>query len=173
MVDLVRYINAEHSSIAVEPENWSMRYPSDTWHTAIIDEWIAEGNTIQDYDPYYAMTVEQAYQSKEIEINAYALLLIYNAYSEPVQGITANSEKYKTKVQRRRTDRADKLAGEIVLTQEEKDEAKTDQKLSEYEVKITDDQEKAEINLHKLNTVAEIMSFDVEAESWNVWTPPV
>ena len=173
MVDIVQFTNIEETRVIVEPEGWSMQYPANTWHQDEIDAWIALGNAIAPFNPYQGMSIEQAYDRKENEIFLYAESLIRDAYSNPYDGITVNPVRYRLKVNRRKANRADKLAGEITLTQTEKDAAKNSEKLSGYEVKITDDQDKAEINLHKLNAVIEIMSFDVVAESWTVWIPPV
>lgn len=120
------------------------------------------------------ISLESALTTKESEIDIYANLLIDNAFSNP----TIDQTDINPRVQRnimsvRRNDKSDKLAGEITLTQEEKDESKTDQKLSEYELKINQDSDKAKVNVNKLNTVVEVVNFDISAESWNVWNPPV
>ena len=136
-------------------------------------DWVALGNTITPYDAYYHINLQEAYSNKEQEIITYGDALINGAYANPEQGVTVNFTLYKSKVNRRKSNKADKLASEIVLTTEEKDEAKVDEKLSEYEVKISNDQDKAITNLYKLNTVTDIMTFDVQAENWNVWVAPV
>ena len=169
----IRYTQADNSQVFIEPQGYSVPQPCQTWHQEIIDEWIAEGNTIEAYNQYYEWTEQQAYETKEAEIDTYSDNLIANAYANPIQGITVNPDYYKKKINRRKSNKSDKIASEIELTDDEKNEAKTDEKLSEYEVKITADQDKAITNLHKLGGVENIMSFNVEAESWNVWTPPI
>jgi len=110
---------------------------------------------------------------KYIEVNNYADVLIEDAYSNPVQDIISDPIEHRNIISVRRNNKSDKIAGEIVLTQEEKDEAKTDQKLSEYEQKILTDSSKVKENIDKLNTVQEVIDFNISAENWNVWTPPV
>ena len=117
--------------------------------------------------------IEEAQDSKAAECDSYAQGLIDAAYAEPTQGSTVNSDRNKRRTESRRKDLSDKMAGEFTLTQAEKDQSKVDQKLSEYEVKVYDDSDKAVINMLKLNTAIEIYAFDISAESWNVWTPPV
>ena len=101
-----------------------------------------------------------------IEIDLYGEELIENAYANPKINIVVDPIRYKKKVNRRKSNKSDKIAGEIVLSVEEKLESKSDEKLSEYETKITADQEKAEINLYKLSGVDNIMAFDLSLENW-------
>ena len=120
-----------------------------------------------------AELLQMAKKKRYLDVKVYAQNLIDSAYANPTQGVTADPQIHKEKMNIRRNQKADKLAGEIALTQAEKDEAKTDQKLSEYEYKIWDDADKAITNIDKLNTVQEIEDFDISTQSWNVWTPPV
>lgn len=119
------------------------------------------------------LTDTEAYAIKELGIDTYGDKLIENAYSNPVEGIIENPIFYRKKVSRRKSNKSDKISAEVSLKEVEKNEAKTDEKLSGYEVKISDDQDKAITNLYKLSGVDNIMSFDVAAENWTIWVPPV
>ena len=143
-------------------------------HETVLDTFTAVFNE-DHYDITFdinSLTDAEAYAEKEAEIYAYGNILIDMAYANPVQGVNTDPVFYKEKISRRKSNKADKLTGEIVLTQEEKDEAKTDEKLSEYEIKISNDQDKAISNLHKLTGVDNIMVFDIANENWNTWIPP-
>jgi len=142
-------------------------------YTDDVTEWLELGFTIEPFYPYYGISLERAYITKGNEIGVYSADLIEGAYANPVQGDVENPKVYRTQLNRRRANNADKLAGELSLGQPDKDQAKTDQKLSEYEVKISNDENKALSNMHKLDTVDEVMMFDVPAQNWNIWTPPV
>ena len=147
----------------VEPEVVEEQSPVDP------DDIVA--GVISEYDAYFGWDETQAYEAKESEIDSYGENLITDAYSNPIQGVTENPTRYRKKVGRRKSNKADKIAGEIPLDSAEKDESKSDEKLSEYETKITADQDKATTNLHKLSGVSTIMNFDVPGQNWNVWTP--
>lgn len=60
MVDKVIFTNPEHSHVRVEPEGWSMSYPSKTWHMERVTQW-EEGRTDEwdaqkeAYDNYVAI----------------------------------------------------------------------------------------------------------------------
>lgn len=174
MTDTIRYTQADNSQVLIEPQDYSVPQPCNTWHQEIIDEWIAEGNTISPYYEYYDWTIAQAQSVQISNINRYGNVLVETAYDNPTQELQdIDGHRYKDKVNIRSRNKSDKLAGEILLTQDEKDESKTDQKLAEYEVKIGDDSDKAITNMCKLSTVDEIMAFDIPSESWNVWIPPI
>ena len=119
----------------------------------------------------------RAQKAKTSEIERHAEGLIATAYTTPTQGDVAapvNSDKHRDKMAHRRNAKADKLAtGSLTLTAAEKDEAKTDQKLSEHEGKIYTDSDKAVTNMLKLTTSVEVKAFNIEAETWTSWTPPV
>lgn len=119
------------------------------------------------------LTDAEAYAEKEAEIDAYGDALIDAAYASPAQGVVTNSGYHKKVVNRRKSNRADKMAGDTTLSEAEKEESKMDEKLSEYETKITKDQDKAFANLYKLSGVDSIMSFDVAQQNWSTWTPPI
>lgn len=122
---------------------------------------------------YSNFTEEEAYLLKENEIIIYGDNLILNAYANPQVDLNVNPNHYLKKVNRIKSNKMDKLAGDIALTQEEKDEAKLHEKLSEYEIKISDDQDKAINNLHKIIIVSDIIDFNIIEQSWNTWTPPI
>ena len=139
-----------------------------------IAAWEQSGNTIAPYYLYLGWSIGDAYWEKGKEITQYANALIEDANANPTQGsMGGDALLNKKQLNRRRADRADKLAGDINISPPDKEQAKTDQKLSEYETKISADENKASSNMMKLNTVDEVMAFDVPAENWNVWAPPV
>ena len=49
MVTQVTYANAEQNTLRVEPEGWSMPWPSNTWHREAVQDWLDAGNTIAPY----------------------------------------------------------------------------------------------------------------------------
>ena len=121
---------------------------------------------------YADVTLEEAYSTKETEINAYAESLIHDANSNPSDGVTMDADENIKRSVNRAKDRSNKMAFDKVLTETEKNEAKNDQKLSEYEGKIWDDSDKTILNMMKLDTVLEVSAFDVEAENFTTWIPP-
>lgn len=121
---------------------------------------------------YADVPLEEAQVTKHKEINAYGWQLIYDANGNPTDGITMEPEENIKRSANRTKDRANKLAGELTLKKSEKNEAKNDQKLSEYEGKVWADANKAIANMLKLDTTAEVSAFDVSAENWNVWIAP-
>ena len=148
---------------------------TDLPHMVQTSDWLLANDNLIDYKTAAEIEAEDlliAQTAKKIEINNHADALIENAYSNPTQTTTADPIIHRRDVEFRRNDKADKLAGEISLTQAEKDEAKIDQKLSEYEVKIYQDSDKAKTNMYKLNTSTEVNAFDVSAENWNLWISP-
>lgn len=94
------------------------------------------------------------------------------AYSNPQISVEKDPKNHKKDISIRTNNKLNKIVGEILLTQEEKDEAKLDQKLSEYEVKLSINKNKVLTNLYKLTGAGEINNFDVELENWESWTPP-
>ena len=149
-------------------------HPSHTHYDKDVEEFLDGGGVIAPYDPYYGWTLEYAYSVKKNEADAYAQNLIDEAFANPQIGITTDPDAHKRRTGSRRKDKADKQAGEIALTQEEKDEAKIDQKLSEYEIKCWDAADKVHGNVDKEDTVAGVMVIDVETNTtWPIWEPPV
>lgn len=45
----MRYLNPEGSFVLVMPEGWCVPWPCETYHRAIIEERLAEGETIEPY----------------------------------------------------------------------------------------------------------------------------
>jgi len=121
---------------------------------------------------YEDISLEDAQAKKTAEINTYADNLVYQANTNPIDGVTMRAEDNIKKANTRRKDRLDKLASEKLLNEDEKNEAKTDQKLSEFEGKIWSDADKAISKMVKLDTTLEISNFDVSAQNWNVWVAP-
>ena len=118
--------------------------------------------------------LSEAVALKYAEADAYAQDLIADAYDNPVQGTTVDGVQYEKLVNSRRKDKADKLAGEIALDQAEKDEAKTDQKLSEYENKTQTANDKARTEINKGNAAAEVLAMDIPTiTTWPIWSAPV
>lgn len=174
MTDSIRYSIPNNTQVLVLPQGWFVPQPCETEHQLVIDEWLADGNSIEPYNAFAGMTLDEAYNYMGNEIITYANNLVDSAFSNPTQTITdIDPSAQRRKINKRRNNRVDKQAGEIALTQAEKDMAKTDQKLSEYEVKIDDDKDKAITNMMKLNTVEEVSNFDITAQTWTVWSPPV
>ena len=119
-------------------------------------------------------SLEVAKTEKYAEADIYAQNLIDDAYANPVQGSSVDGVQYEKLVNSRRKDKADKLAGEIALDTAEKDEAKTDQKLSEYERKCQEANDKARTEIDKGDTADEVMAMDIPTiTTWPVWSPPV
>lgn len=143
-------------------------------YTIEIEDWVAEGNTIAPYYEYLGWTIDRAYNTKGAGIIYHANALIENANANPTQELLGGDALLnKKQLNRRRADRADRVAGELPIDEVDKDQAKTDQKLAEYETKISKDENKALDNMYKLSTVDEVMAFDVAGQNWNVWTPPI
>ena len=136
--------------------------------------WIQDGATFREATANDRMTLAEAVANKYAEADAYAQGLIDDAYANPVQGVTVDNVLHERIVNSRRKDKADKLAGEIALDQAEKDEAKTDQKLSEYERKCQEANDKARTNIDKGNDADEVMAMDIPTiTTWPEWSPPV
>ena len=121
---------------------------------------------------YSDIDLIDAYIRKGDEIRAYANQLVTDATSNPVDGLVVDPIDYAKVSNSARNDRADKISGELTLTQAEKDDAKNAQKLSEFEGKIWADAGKATSNMEKLSTTLEVSNFNISAESWNVWIAP-
>jgi len=127
-------------------------------------------------DPYYGVTLEEAYTVKRIEIFSLGETKKCEAELNPRIGVNLDVPCLTARTNRQliQEDFNNKLIGEVTITQDEKDEAKAYQKLTEFYRKMVDDVSKGIINVEKLNTVAEVEAFDVHTDVvWNVWTPPV
>lgn len=174
IINDARYLEKENINVMLNSgtDDYAM-LENDGVYSRELDQWQADGGVITPFDMYYGWSESDAYKSKKQEIYKYGDDLITTAYTNPIQGVDTDPVFYKEKVSRRKSNKADKFVGGITLKQNEKDEAKVDEKLSGYEVKITNDQDKAIVNLHKLTGVDNIMIFDVSAENWNVWAAPV
>lgn len=118
--------------------------------------------------------IANAINTKTEECEDFAEALINVAKSNPSVGVTANPRLYTKRIKARERNNNNKLSGEIILTQDEKDQAKTDQKLSEYEVKCWDASDKAVKEVNKGTDPALIKLLDVSTlTTWPVWSPPV
>ena len=107
---------------------------------------------------------------KKAESDAYAEDLIEAAYSNPSVGVTENPGTYKKIVAARERNNANKLAGEIALAQDEKDQAKVDQKLSEYDGKVTVANDKSYTEIDKKSYVSEVEALVIETiTTWPTW----
>lgn len=179
MIISVRYSSPDNIPINVEHDDgvvWSLSYypPDNISITKEIQAFFDAGGSIDPYDEYYGWTLERAVAVKTDESETYAQSLITEAYANPISGQTENPVTYNRRVETRRKDKADKQAGDITLDQAEKDEAKSDQKLSEYEGKAWTSSDKVIKNIHKESTVNGVMGIDVQSSiTWPVWTPPV
>jgi len=122
--------------------------------------------------------LDEAKIIKNNEIRVHADYLIREAYSNPREGIVSDPDDHRNIMSVRRNNKSDKLAGEIALTQAEKDEAKTDQKLSEFEQKIINDRddfilETNDIEIDDPDPIIQVENIIVPALNWNTWTPPL
>jgi len=174
IIDIV-YANTARTEVIIHNTEDDLYGPYDDGLTGVlVAEWEAAGNTVLPYDPYYGWTLEQAYEIKKNESDAYAQNLIDEAFTNPQIGVVTDGNAHKRRTESRRKDKADKQAGEIALTQDEKDEAKVDQKLSEFETKAWDASDKVHGNIDKEDTVNDVMAIDVETNTiWPIWEPPV
>lgn len=142
--------------------------------SGILSKWNGAGWEDYTYNRFSTWTLEEAQASKYNESENYAQSLIDAAMANPQQGVTANAQIYKHRLNTRVQDKANKQAGDIVLTQAEKDQAKIDQKLSEYEGKCWDASDKAIKEIDKGTTVDEVMAIDIPTITvWPIWSPPV
>ncbi len=121
---------------------------------------------------YEYIGLSSAKTKKIKEINDYGISLINLANGNPEMGVNMDAETNINTTILRRNNRIDKLVGELNFTEEEKREAKTDQKLSDFSLKIQGDIDKAVTNMLKSDTTAEIEAFDIQAQNWSTWTPP-
>ena len=170
LIDIWYFINpTAQGSYNPDIETWTEDPPAKTGEV-YNQVWLLTPLTQQEMDDNLA----NAQTRKIAEIDNYADDLVADAYNNPVQGETIDGIRYRKQVGTRTKNKSDKMAGEIALDQEEKDQSKTDQKLAEYEVKAgTDDANKAVTNMYKLDLPSEVNAFDVAAESWTVWNPPI
>ena len=177
MIISARYPEETETQVAVTDENGVVAtmpsFPSDTYYDTKLQTFLDGGGTIDPYDPYYGWTLEHAVKIKSNESEQYAQANIDQAYSEPTQGVIVDGATHKRRTESRRKDKSDKQAGEIVLTEDEKNEAKTDQKLSEHETKCWDASDKVLKNIDKESTVVDVMAIDVATNTnWPVWSAP-
>ena len=122
--------------------------------------------------------LDTAKDIKNKEIRIYADTLITDAYSNPQNGVTTDPTDHRNIMSVRRNNKSDKLAGEISLSQIEKDEAKIDQKLSEHEEKILINRDKFildtnDIEIDDIDPIAQVEAIVVEDLLWTTWTPPL
>ena len=130
--------------------------------------WIAIALTQTEMDA----NLQRARDKKYLESEAHADSLISAAYANPTDGVTENPSTYKKMVNARERDKANKVAGEITLDQTEKDVAKVDQKLSEYDGKTWIANDKCYTNIDKKDFVSEVEAIDIlTIVVWPVWTP--
>lgn len=120
------------------------------------------------------ITVDEAKEIKYYEAEEYAESLISQAYANPTEGAVEDAVRNSKRVKVRERDKANRIAGGITLTQDEKDQAKIDQKLSEYEVKCWAASDKAIEEINKGTDVYAIKALDISTlTTWPVWVPPV
>ena len=172
--EIIGFYDPEIHETIPEP---SYEIDDDTWQKHLGDDkqkWNGIGWESYVPYPYKDWTLEQAKRIKVQECEQYAETLIENSKSNPTQGVSVDPIMYSKRIKAREKDKANKLAGEIILTQEEKDQAKTDQKLSEYEVKCFDASDKAIKEVEKETTIDDIMAIDViTITTWPVWVAPI
>ena len=177
MITHARYNTEDHVAITAIDDGRTVflpSYPSGTPYDSLMQDFIDGGGVIEDYDPYFGWTLDRAVEVKKNESDDYAQALIDDANANPQVGVVIDSSANKRRTESRRKDKADKQAGEIALDQEEKDQAKTDQKLSEYETKCWDESDKVHANIDKEDTVNDVMAIDVATNTtWPIWEPPV
>lgn len=164
MITNATYAGSSNTIVYIEPDNINVSLS----HQGLVD-WIGTGGIINPYEEDIELTKE----SKVVSANSYAIGLIHNAYSNPIEGVEVDATIQRNVMSLRRNNKANKLAGEIALTQAEKDESKVDQKLSEYELKVLADADKVIANINKLDTVEEVNAFDITVQNWNMWVAPL
>ena len=173
MITTVRYTNAQNTGIVVDDQTW-LAWPSDTHWDADVQEWIDAGNTITPFAEFYGWTLPQAQAAKTRESEQYAADLIHAANAHPQQGLNVDPDLHRRRADARRKDKADKQAGELALDEDEKNQAKVDQKMSEYEGKCWAASDKAIKEIDKGDDVAEVMALEIPTiTTWPVWEPPL
>ena len=132
-----------------------------------------ETKTISDYIAPLILSSELIRKKQEAEQHAQAL--IDKTFSNPTQSdVDINLKFHKKLVEARQNDKANRLAGGISLGIDEIDQAKTDQKLSEYEVKCWEAYIKAIAEIDKKSTAAEVVAININnITTWPEWSPPV
>jgi len=139
-----------------------------------VQEWEAvEGNIIEPYDQYEGITLIEAYRRKDMETDAYAHDLIVAAHSNPIVGIEVDGDRHMVQVDRRRGHRSDLNSSGDPLNANDIIDATDDQYLSSYETKISADQNNVINTIHGILLAANVMNFDVSAQIWTTWNPPI
>jgi len=126
-------------------------------------------------DPYFDISVEEAYIIKDNELMTHLEALKCTAELNPMIGVDLTDTCYDARSIRQliQEDLVNKQIGEVTLDQDEKDEAKAYQKLTEHFRKLTEAIVKGKTNIRKLDTVNEVKNFDVEVDvNWPTWNPP-
>lgn len=129
-------------------------------------------------DPIYGLSPEDAItvarQFKHEEIERVRIDKGNEAESNP-DSFTSYGNVYAGFERRinRQNNISNKKAGEIPLDQDEKEQAKIDQKLTEHHGKLYEAEDKGKKDVDKLNTAEEVMSFDPRTDiDWPEWRPP-
>ena len=173
MVDTVRYTNSNNDMVQVEPEGWGVSWPSQTWHKAVIEEWVAEGNSILPYDEFYGVSLNEVKEIKYTEVYDYADGLIEyqeNLFFPQGSKVSRNKERLQGRQNSRNTK---KINGQPLTPQEELDDDKYDY-LMDWSDKVYDAADLAEDDVELLVDAASVQAYDVTAQpSWPVWSPPV
>ena len=113
--------------------------------------------------------------SKKQECYQYTESLIDEAYSNPTQSdVDVDFNLHKKLVVARQNNNANKSAGGLSLTIDETNQAKTDQKLSEHEVKCWETYIKSVTEIDKKTTAEDVAAIDVATVVvWPIWVAPI
>jgi len=95
MTDSITYTNEDNSSVLIMPQGWNTPQPCETYHQGIIDEWIAEGNTIAPYVPPVEPTAEEQVYAQVDNLDGVMSALV-NTVSD-ITGATVDTIKTKMK----------------------------------------------------------------------------
>ena len=104
MITNATYAGSSNTIVFIEPNNTNISADDP-----LVLEWVSAGNTINLYEEPLEFVLDR----KTIEINEYANALIEDAYANPIQGTTTDSETHRNFMSVRRNNKANKLAGEL------------------------------------------------------------
>ena len=87
----VRYSDVSNVPLIVsydsEPDVNMAQYPSGTWRDAGVQEWLDAGNTIQPYDRWYGMTLDEVKEVGYAEVDAELAKRVDAAEHNPSAGV--------------------------------------------------------------------------------------
>ena len=87
----VRYNTEEHVPVTVSYDNGpdvSMaKYPSGTWKDAEVQEWLDAGNTIQPYNQWHGMSLDQVKETGYSQVDEELAKRVDTAQHNPAMGV--------------------------------------------------------------------------------------